>query len=46
MGGLKEPNVLVVQLLVYCELQYQHFRGHIMHNGAVDPPYLNQDELE
>jgi len=36
MGGLKEPNVLVVQLLVNCELQYQHFRGHIMHNGAVD----------
>jgi len=36
MGGLKEPNVLVVQLLVNCELQYQHFGGHIMHNGAVD----------
>jgi len=35
MGGLKEPNILVVQLIVNCELQYQHFRGHIMHNGAV-----------
>lgn len=36
MSGLKEPNILVVQLLVNCKLQYQHFRDHIMHNGAVD----------
>lgn len=36
MGGLKEPSIPVLQLLVNCELIYQQFRGHIMHNGALD----------
>lgn len=36
MGGLKEPSIAVVQLLVNCELTYKQFRGHIMHNGALD----------
>lgn len=36
MGGLKEPSIPVVQLLVNCELIYKQFRGHIMHNGALE----------